>query len=211
METVCVSAPVLLEMLGPLWETGAALAVPTLGGSAPQSLPDGCGGMSRTGSHICQGTGGPAVPGVPQAVLGVLWHPGVLQCQGFCGTQRFCNSGDLTGSTGGPAAPRGARGPTAPGVWQAGLKVPRYQWSRDTRGSQGTKDPPGRAGGPTAGAGHPSAGAPAGRAGGPAAPRVPRHRGGPTAPRVSQEGLGPPPSPRWSPRPSSHPAAICLR
>lgn len=196
METVCVSTPVLLEMLGPLWETGAALAVPTLGGSAPQSLPDGCGGMSRTGSHICQGTGGPAVPGVPQAVLGVLWHPGVLQCQGFCGTQRFCNSGGLTGSTRGPAAPRGARGPTAPGVWQAGLKVPRCQWSRDSRGSQGTKGPPGSTGGPTARAGHPSAGAPAGRAGGPAAPEGPATPGGSHSP----EGL---PRRAWTPSLSS--------
>lgn len=98
METVCVSAPVLLEMLGPLWETGAMLAVPTLGGSAPQSLPEGCGGMSRTGSHICHGTRGPAVPGVPQhqgscSAKG-LTAPGVLQCQGShrqgwgsCGTR----------------------------------------------------------------------------------------------------------------------------
>lgn len=34
-----VSAPLLLEMLGPLWEMGTRLAVPTLGGLHPQIPP----------------------------------------------------------------------------------------------------------------------------------------------------------------------------
>lgn len=83
METVSVSTLVLLELLGPLWEMGTRLASPTLGGSAPQSPPEGRGGMSRMGSHSWHSTGGPAVPGVPRAALGVLWPPRVLQCKGF--------------------------------------------------------------------------------------------------------------------------------